>query len=238
MKTALVFIFAILLTAPMLVFAAPPADGIYTSTDLGGQMLLGRYSESWDVPDGRLQMGNTANKLSWDGATLGTQWQLYCTRIANPPVLITDTVDGSGNGFREWLVVYVGGYLVLDGNGPWGDGSEPVYNASLQTYQEIKSFQYSNHQIVQGISNVSIQAEFQGFDDACVAISILNQEELGSTDSEAFPPDYPAFLMPGTCDPARTLGSWGEVDEITLIVIGCTVPVKEVTWGAIKSHYE
>ena len=59
MKTALAIIFAILLTAPTLVFAAPPADGIYTSTDLGGQMLLGRYSESWDVPDGRLQMGNT-----------------------------------------------------------------------------------------------------------------------------------------------------------------------------------
>lgn len=238
MKTALVIIFAILLTAPMLIFASPPADGIYTSNDLGGQVLLGRYSESWDVPDGRLQMGNTTNKLSWDGATLGTQWQLFCTRIAGPPVLITDTVDGNGNGFREWKVVYTGGDLILDGNGPWGDGSEPAYFSNLHAYQEIKSFQYSNHQIVQSISNVSIQAGFQGYDETCVTISILNQEELGNTNTAALLPDYPAFLVPITCDPTRTLGSWGEVDEITLIITGCTVPVKEVTWGEIKSHYE
>ena len=238
MKTALVIIFAFLFTMPLLAFAGPPADGIYTSTDLGGQVLLGRYSESWDVPDGRLQMGNTGNKLSWNGATLGTQWQLYCTRIAGPPVLITDTVDGSGNGFREWKVVYVSGDMVLDGNGPWGDGSEPSYNANLHAYQEIKTFQYVNNQIVQSISNVSIQAAFQDFGESCVTISILNQEELGNTNTAALPPNYPAFLVPITCDPTRTLGAWGEVDEITLIITGCTIPVEETTWGVIKSLYK
>jgi hypothetical protein len=238
MKTALVIIFAFLLTMPLLAFAGPPTDGIYTSTDLGGQMLLGRYSESWDVPDGRLQVGNTANKLSWDGATLGTQWELSCTRIAGPPLLITDTVDGSGNGFREWMVVYTSGDLILDGNGPWGDGSEPSYQANLHAYREIKTFQYSNHQIVQSISNVSIQAGFKDFDESCLTISILNQEELGSTNTESLPPNYPAFLVPIHCDPTRTLGSWGEVDEITLIITGCTVPTEETTWGEIKSRYE
>jgi len=238
MKTALVIVFAVILTVPLLAFAGPPIDGIYTSTDLGGQVLLGRYSESWDVPDGRLQMGNTVNKLSWDGATLGTQWQLFCTRIGGPPVLITDTVDGNGNGFREWRVVYVAGDLVLDGNGPWGDGSEAFYNANLHAYQEIKTFQYVNNQIVQCISNVSLQAAFQGWDESCVTISILNQEELGSTNTASLPADYPPFLVPITCDPTRTLGSWGEVDEITLIVSGCTVPTEETTWGIIKSRYE
>ena len=238
MKTAIVIIFAFVLTAPTLVFAGPPIDGVYTSADIGGQVLLGRYTESWDVPDGRLQMGNTANKLSWDGAALGTQWQLFCTRIAGPPVLITDTVDGSGNGFREWMVVYVSGDLVLDGNGPWGDGSEPSYNANLHAYQEIKTFQYTDHKIVQSISNVALQAEIKDFGDACVTISILNQEELGSTNTESLPTDYPAFLVPITCDPTRTFGSWGEVDEITLIVTGCTIPTKETTWGAIKTLYK
>ena len=238
MKTALVIIFALFLIAPLLAIAGPPADGIYTSTDLGGQVLLGRYSESWEVPGDRLETGNTANKRSWDGASLGTQWELYCTRIAAPPMLITDTVDGNGNGFREWRVVYVAGDLVLDGNGPWGDGSEPSYQANLHAYQEIKTFQYTNHQIVQSISNVSLQAGFKDFDETCVTISILNQEELGTTDTASLPPDYPAFLMPITCDPTRTLGSWGEVDEITLIITGCTVPTKEATWGEIKSLYE
>ena len=238
MKTVLSMILVFVLAAPILVIAGPPIDGTYLSTDLGGPMLLGRYSDSWAVPDGRLQQGNTTHKLSWDGVTLGIQWQISCPRIANPPVLLTDTVDGNGNGFREWLLVYVGGQLTLDGNGPWGDGSETLYRANLNAYQEIKTFQYSNHQIVQSISSVSIQAGFKDFDETCIAISILNQEELGSTNRAALPPDYPAFLEPITCDPTRTFGSWGEVDEITLIITGCTIGTEEATWGKIKSLYE
>ena len=65
-----------------------------------------------------------------------------------------------------------------------------------------------------------------------------NQEELGTTDTASLWPGYPAFLVPITCDPTRTLGSWGEVDEITLIITGCTVPAKETTWGEIKSLYK
>jgi len=221
-----------------LAVAGPPANGTYTSVDLGGQVLLGRYSESWDQPEGRMETGNTVNKGSWDGATLGSQWSMSCTRIAVAPTLITDTVDGNGNGFREWMVIYIGGNLVLDGNGPWGDGSEPAYYANLHAYREIKTFQYSNHEIVQAISNVSIEAGFKNFDETCVVISILNQEELGSTDAGALPADYPVFLEPITCDPVRTLGSWGEVDEITLIITGCGVPIEDVTWGAIKTIYE
>jgi hypothetical protein len=238
MKTALAISVAIVLAVPLAAFATPPADGTYTSADLGGQMLLGRYSESWDVPDGRLHMGNTSNKRSWDGTTLGTQWKLYCTRIAGPPVLITDTVDAFGNGFREWRVVYTAGDLVLDGNGPWGDGSVTEYIANLHAYQEIKTFQYVNNQIVQCISSVSLQAGFKGYDETCVTISILNQEELGSTNTGSLPANYPPFLVPITCEPTRTLGSWGEVDEITLIILGCTVPVEETTWGQFKSRYE
>jgi hypothetical protein len=238
MKTAIIILSAFVLTIPLLAAAGPPANGTYTSVDLGGQVLLGRYSESWDQPGGRMETGNTVNKGSWDGATLGTQWSLSCTRIGGNPILITDTVDGSGNGFREWMVIYIGGGLVLDGNGPWGDGSEPAYDANLHAYREIKTFQYSNHQIVQAISNVSIEAGFKDFDETCVVISILNHEELGSTDTDALPADYPAFLEPITCDPVRTLGSWGEVDEITLIITGCGVPTEDASWGEIKSIYK
>jgi hypothetical protein len=237
MKTVLYVVLVLALTSPIVAIAQPPVDGTYTSIDLGGQMMLGRYSESWSAPDSRLQMGNTANKQSWDGSSLGAQWQLTCTRIGNPGILITDTVDGNGNGFQEWLVIYLGGTLVLDGAGPWG-GGDPTYSADLHTYQEIKTYQYVNHEIVQTISNVSIQAKFVGYSETCVAISILNQEEHGTTDTEMLPPNYPGFLDPPQCDPTRTMGSWGEVDEITLIVTGCTVPVDETTWGNIKSIYK
>jgi hypothetical protein len=33
------------------------------------------------------------------------------------------------------------------------------------------------------------------------------------------------------------MGSWGEADEFTLVVQGCTVPTEEATWGSIKAIY-
>jgi hypothetical protein len=237
MKTVFAIMLVVILATPLVAVADPPINGTYTSTDLGGQMLFGRYSESWSAPNGRLQIGNTTNKLSWDGATLGTQWWMYCSDIAFAPLLISDTVV-NGNGFREWLVTYSNGILILDGNGPWGNGTEPSYTATLDSYQEIKTFQYANNEIVQCISNVSIQAQIIGYNDLCVAFSIFNQEELGNTDADLLPPDYPSFLEPNTCAPTRTMGEWGEVDEITLIVTGCTVANEETTWGKVKALYQ
>jgi hypothetical protein len=45
MKAVLVVLLSIVVAVPAL--AGPPANGTYTSTDIGGTMLPGRYSESW-----------------------------------------------------------------------------------------------------------------------------------------------------------------------------------------------
>jgi hypothetical protein len=235
MKVAIVFLFALLVVTP--VSADPPIDGTYQSTDLGGLMLIGRYTESWSMANGELQLGNTTNKLSWDGATLGTQWWMYCADISVPPLLLLDTVDVNGNGQRQYLVTYQGGICILDGNGPWGNGSEPSYTALYDTYSEIKLFQFSNFQIVGMTASASMQASFIGFSNACMSLSISNQERYDDTDNIAKPPNFPDFLAPSTCAPTRTMGSWGEADEFTLIVTGCTVASEESTWGAIKALY-
>ena len=239
MRTVIGCLLALTVTASM-AFAGPPIDGTYQSISLGGPMLDGRYSESWTAPNGALQIGNTTNKLSWDGATLGTQWWMYCAELSLPPTLILDTVDANGNGQKQYLTQYTGGICVLDGNGPWGDGSVSSYTALYTSYAEINTFQFSNFAVTGVTANVNMTAQFIGFADACMSLSISNQEQApnGTTDSSALPADYPGFMTPSSCIATRTLGSWGESDEHTLIIIGCTVPTEDVTWGGIKALYE
>jgi hypothetical protein len=240
MRTATVFLFSVMLVTLAAVpsaLADPPINGVYQTTDLGGSMLTGRYSESWTMASGRLELGNTTNKLSWDGATLGTQWWMYCSEIAAPPILILDTLDGNGNGQQQWLVMYTGGVMILDGNGPWGNGSEPSYTAIMDSYTETKLFMYDNFQVVNEVASISIQATFVGFNNMCVSLSIGNQEEHSNTD-HMMPIAYPGFLAPGTCAPTRTRGSYGEVDDFTLIIMGCALPTEVSSWGAIKALYK
>jgi hypothetical protein len=199
-------------------------------------MLTGRYSESWTAPNGHLTIGNTTNKLSWDGITLGTQWWMYCAQISQAPMLLQDTVDGNGNGIRQWQVVYAGGLCILGAGGPWDGGGAP-YTAPYTSYEEVKTFHYQNNVIVAVISSAQLQALVIPYDE-CMALSISNQEQLGDTDSAALPATYPGFIDPNTCAATRVLGSWGEADEFTMLIgPNCTVPTEESTWSAIKSMY-
>ena len=69
------------------VSAGPPRNGTYTSS--AGQLLHGRYSESW-INGGPNQVGNTLHAASWDGVDLGTQWEVLCPSVVAPPVLICE----------------------------------------------------------------------------------------------------------------------------------------------------
>ncbi|MFQ5510264.1 MAG: hypothetical protein ACE5EO_00290 [Candidatus Krumholzibacteriia bacterium] len=236
MRTVSGLLFVLCLAMPAL--AGPPINGVYQSTDLGGPMLAGRYSVSWTAPNGALSVGNTTDKFSWDGLTLGTQWWMYCAELAIPPSLIDDTVDVNGNGTQTWSGTFTGGFCILAGNGPWGDGSQPSYMAPYTSYSEVKTLTFSNFQVVGVVSSVNVQAgPFVGFNNACMSLSISNQDELATTDTAALPADFPGFIDPLTCSSTRTMGSWGTSDGFTLVILGCTVPVEESTWGAIKALY-
>jgi hypothetical protein len=216
--------------------AGPPQDGTYKSTDLGGSVLPGRYSESWTMPGGMLQMGNVINKMSWDGAVLGTQWRMYCPELSNA-MLLLDTVDGNGNGQRTYKVWWTGGYCELDGGGPWG-GGDPVYICPYDNYVTITTITYQNWEPVTVVSNAQGDGTFQGYSGSCMVFSISNMAEIGNTDSMTKPADFPGFLEPGTCTSGRMFGSWGDVTAITITITGCSVPSDEPSWGAVKSMYE
>jgi hypothetical protein len=219
-------------------FAGPPANGTYTSTDIGGSMLPGRYSESW-FPT-KLSVNNTLNEASWDGSTLGGQWHWYCPWVAAAPVLLVNTVNGLGNGIKVWKVTYSGGYCWLSGAGPWA-GGDAVYTANITTWNAIVTETYASFVEVGTVRNHDASATFNGYSAECMSISVSNTEKTGdSNTSPPLPANYPDFLNWVGCAtmPTDVPGEWGDVDSITYTIFGCTpLATQQSSWGAVKSLY-
>lgn len=218
------------LAAPAL--AGPPQSGVYTSSDLGGSVLTGRFSESW--PGGAaLEVGNTINAMSWDGGTLGTQWFVRCASVAVPPMQISDTRDGNGTGEVTWQAEYGGGNFWLGNSGPWGDED---YTGVINTFSVTTTYQYVMGQILGIRSNLTMTGVFDGY-GSCMEYMITNTAVVGDTDSGPLPGDYPPFLT-SSCVAGGSQGAWGSVTDIAMQIYGsCVVPVEEASWGAIKARY-
>jgi hypothetical protein len=231
---------AIVLTAvllPLSVLAGPPVDGVYQSTDLGGSVLVGRYSEGWGPGGGALLPGATLNAASWDGAALGTQWRYWCASETGN-LLLLDTVDSNGNGSRTYQKNFAGGYIWLDGAGPWA-GGDPSYDGVIDSYYEIETITYQNWQPVAAVTNVQATGHFPAYGQSCLTFSVGNGSLVGSTDmGMTKPAGFPGFLEEGTCDPVMPNGAWWEFFSLTLTISGCTNPSDQPSWGAIKAHYE
>jgi hypothetical protein len=231
MKAVIVILLSVLVSVPAL--AGPPANGTYQSTDIGGSMLPGRYSELWTT--GPLAYGNTLNEQSWDGGTLATQWHWYCPWVVSK-VLLFSTVNGLGNGQKTWKVTYTGGYCWLDGAGPWA-GGDASYLANINTWTAIVTETYSNFVEVGTVRNHNASATFTVYNDQCMSLSVTNVEKLGDTDGGALPADYPIFWDWVVCAPSGSTGEWGDVDSITFSILGCVVSTEQKSWGSVKAMY-
>lgn len=231
MKAVIVILLSVLISAPAL--AGAPVNGTYKSTDLGGTMLPGRYSEYWfGAP---LAVNNTLNEQSWDGATLGGQWHWYCPWIAGK-VLLVNTVNGLGNGIKIWRVTYTGGFCWIDGAGPWA-GGDPSYLANINLWTAIVTETYAAFVEVGTVRNHNANATFTGYNQECMSLSVTNIEKLGDTNGGPLPATFPVFWDWFVCAPTAGSGEWGDIDGITFSILGCTVAVRETSWGAIKAMY-
>lgn len=233
MKAAILVLLSIMIAVPA--FAGPPANGTYTSTDIGGLMLPGRYSELWF--GGKLAVNNTLNEQSWDGGTLGTQWHWYCPWIVSSALLV-NTVNGSGNGQKIWKVTYTGGYCWLDGAGPWA-GGDAAYTANVNTWIALVTETYSSFVLVGTVRNHNATATFNGYGDNCMSLAVSNIEKIGDTNGGPLPAGYPDFWSWFACNNVGTggPGEWGDIDSITMSITGCTVSTSPVSWGAVKAMY-
>jgi hypothetical protein len=217
-------------------FAQAPLNGSYDSTDLGGPVYVGRYTEGWDSGSGALLAGTTINAHSWDGATLGTQWKYWCSTEASDAILLSDTVNGRGNGNRTYMKTFVGGYIWMSGTGPWG-GGDLEYTGVIDTYIEYETITYSEHVPIAAVTNVQATAHFDYYPLPCMTFYIGNGSRVATTElGETIPADYPDLLDTG-CDATRTEGAAWDFFSITLTISDCEVSTKESSWGAIKSMY-
>lgn len=215
---------------------AAPVTGVYTSTDLGGQLLTGRAS-TWrsGINSG---LPHVLHAQSWDGTTLGTQWTFDCA-IENLPFTVVDNRVG-GVGTVVYTSTFQGGtFTFFPGGWPWGDGSGTLATSTLITTVQ--------HVLIGGIST-PVAAVVNGnssgvFSDGCnLTFVIANGVGVGETTSLnpaiTKPADYPAFLD-GTCGPAPAnaqFGSWGNVITITM-QLDCPTGARPETWGRMKTLY-
>lgn len=232
-KSSLVSLILLLVSAVAL---AGPVGGIYNSTDLGGVLLTGRAS-TWR-PGINSGLPHVLHGRSWNGATLGTQWEFLCP-TENVNFIVQDNRIG-GVGTIVYTSTFTGGtFTFFPGGWPWGDGT-----GTLGTTTLITTVQY----IMVGSVSTPVAAVVNGntsgmFAGGCQLTFVIgNGTGVGETTSLnpliTKPADYPTFLD-GTCSPApanQLFGTWGNVITITM-GINCPTGAGTGTWGRIKTIY-
>jgi len=218
-------------------FAGPPIPGDYQTTDLGGVISTGRYTEGWQAGGAALLPGTTLLAESWNGVSLGTEWNYRCATTAAPAVMLTNTVNASGFGNRTYMKQFIGGTIWLSGAGPWANG-DTDYPGILDSYTEFETVQYENFLPVAAVTNVQATAHFANYPAACMTFAVSNGVEIGNTPSGMTKPaDYPDFLA-ADCSPTAPHGAWWNMLTMTLSVsAGCATSAHPSTWGAIKTLY-
>lgn len=213
------------------VASAAPVAGTYTTTDLGGQLLTGRAS-TWR-PTVNSGFPKVLHAQSWNGGTLGTQWELRCAveNVGIPPNT-SGYNPGTGTGVIIYTQNFTGGQFELyNTGGPWGDGV-----ANLNTTTVVSTVQFVNFQPVASVVNANTSGDFGG--GCTLTFAISNGVGVCETPFCTIPADYPAFLD-GSCapaSPALQFGTWGNTLTSTMR-IDCVVPATPSTWGSVKSLY-
>lgn len=226
----MLFAMALVLCAAVPAFAAP-VNGVYTSTDLGGQLLTGRASVNRTGIDSGFP--HVFHVQSWDGALLGTQWEMRCGQSNS---FLTQDNRVAGTGTVVYTSTYAGGtFTFFAGGWPWGDGTGTLSSTTL-----VSTVQFVNNIPVASVVNGNTSGFFNG---GCnLTFAIANGTGVGETTSLdpsiTKPANYPVFLD-GTCNPAAAIqqfGTWGNVITLTM-QIDCAVPTQDATWGRIKTLY-
>ena len=236
MRTLKILLLGIsILMLAMPVWAGCPQDGPYTSQ--GGEMLLGRASESW-AGGGEGQIGNTVLAQSWDGVELGTQWYMACPAICADPVLLDDMVNPEGNGYMTYMTSYCGGILWLNGDGTAWTNGDAEYIIDLAETIFYTTILFVGGTPVGHVTNIEMAGEFEGCPETCLAFDVANATQMGSGLGSEFPLDYPPTVVAPDCtEDLGLMGSWWDVIDIMMTISGCSTATEDVSWSQVKSLY-
>lgn len=207
-------------------------DYSHTYSTTAGTVMPGRATEAW-CNGGPGQPGNTQSAMSWDGATLGTEWKIWGMEIdGNGAQLTVDTVDANGNGIRSYHTNYVGGEFWLDKDGAWGNGTVDLYGPLVMAIVDI-TVTYINNQMVGATSNISLAGSLADCPNGCAIDYAISNALLvwSAASGDAMPANYPDLLCSAVA---------GEAFDIccTTMQISCVVPNESTTWGSLKSQYK
>lgn len=193
------------------VVTAGPVQGIFLSTELGGSIIDGRWSEAWSGgQEGAL--GSTISAASWNGTTLGTMWEISGPAIDSPATLVSAYTE-YGLNVEKWYTTYSGGGLQLKNTGPWwntGDaGTE--YDLTVTSYSHDTTKYYSGTSLISFTTNVHMTATFDDF--AGYSVDFILAVAVPTGFGASVPADYPPFAI------NTTAGAWGVAQKIRMEVV-------------------
>jgi hypothetical protein len=218
---------AVLVAGAASVYAGPPLNGIYKSSD--GDFDEGRETSTW-AGGNFLSTANVLHALAWDGSVLGGDWRITCPYVVTV-TLVADLVF-FGNGSRIYQIEYAGGTFSLGGSGgqPWANG-DAVYTGNLTGFTELRTLLFTGGNMVGSDSDFSFDGQVNGYSQSCVN-GIANGAWLGNG---AAPANYPTNLT-SNCVAGGT-GHYADTRDLTLTIAGCSVATQPATWGTVKSLY-
>ena len=185
---------------------ASPIVGHYESGTLGGTVLDGRVTEG--LAGFPPAVGDELHAASWNGTTLGTQWEITGVKVSAIPAPLWNITLPSGDTTVGFRIDYTGGVMNLKTGGPWdADGVDYLvdvdhYSVTLQLWFD------SSAALVSGTSVIEVEGTFQ-------APYPTHKLEFGSASGvyrgmspSIKPADYPSF-------PAGFAGgAWGIVNNM------------------------
>ncbi len=233
MRKVMVLLCGVLLLAPAVPVLAtcPNMNGPFST--MAGTLQAGRVSEAWCGGTGPGVPGNMENAMSWDGVTLGGQWQLWGMTIdAAGAVMVGQRTLGSYM-YIDYVTDYDGGQFWLSGAYPWSDGTGDL-TGNITSYHVSTTVTLYNGVPVGQTSNVTLTGLFTNCPEnqGCVIeFAIANAIKVwDSARGTPAPANYPALL----CG-AQT----GELYDACCIdmSINCIVASEADSWSGIKSMY-
>lgn len=232
-KLSIAFVVLVLIVLPMLAIAQP-VPGTYTSPFRGGNVLNGRASVS--RPTVNSGFPKVFHGQSWNGAALGTQWEIRCgvEAVGTPPDLsLFNPITGTG--FITYYQTFNGGtfYLYNDGIVGWGSGS-----GTLNVTQATSQVYLVNNVPISSTFTALTSGMFTGGSTCRLDFAFGNGFGVGETPYAIKPATYPAFLA-GDCslaDAAHQFGVWADTNDI-IVTISCPVQADQASWGKVKSLY-
>ncbi len=207
---------ALLVTGGSLTAYAGPTSGLYTSTEFGGLVEDGRWSESW-MSGAPGQAGNIVHAQSYVEVSPGVfaatnQWEIAGPTLAGTPLVLLDTVV-NGTGTRIYYTQYTGGTMLLGNTGPWWNPLDvgSGYLVDIDHYSHTTQVEYLNGVLQESTTTVRLDGSLPSYPAAELSLAVAVAVPRGQGANA--PADYPEFLP---SNPDAPYGEYGVVQKIRM----------------------